>query len=192
MSEFVSEGLISGRPFLMFENIRRKLDCQLFESAIRGEGAVLCRTAYSKATQVETSLVSWMLSSNKAEVTPDLANRSMICRIVKREADYKFTAYPEGDVLQHVHANTDFYLSCVCSVVKKWHESGKPRTDDTRHDFREWCQTLDWIVRHIFDLSPLLDGHRSEQQRMSNPDLTWPSTVSSRSKRSSGIVRFLR
>jgi Domain of unknown function (DUF3854) len=173
MSEFVSEGLISGRPFLMFENIRRKIDCQLLESALRGEGSVLCRSAYGKATQVETSLVMWMLSSNKAEVTPDLANRSIICRIRKRQAGHHFKVYPEGDVLQHVQANTDYYLSCVFSVISEWHKRGKPRSQDTRHDFREWCQTLDVIVQDLFGLPALLDGHRAEQQRMSNPDLTW-------------------
>jgi hypothetical protein len=173
VSEFVSEGLISGRPFLMFENIRRKLDCQLLESALRGEGSVLCRTAYSKATQIDATQVCWMLSSNKAEVTPDLANRSIITRVRKQAEGFHFKIYPKGDVLQHVQANTEFYLSCVFSVVNEWYRNKKPLSKDTRHDFREWCQTFDYIVQEIFGLPPLLNGHVSEQLRVANPELNW-------------------
>ena len=46
------------------------------------------------------------------------------------------------------------------------------RTDENRHDFTEWAQTLDWIVR-LFGLPSLLDGHVEEVLRVSDPALTW-------------------
>lgn len=58
-------------------------------------------------------------------------------------------------------------------MVRAWHAAGKPRTGDTRHDFRGWAQTLDWIVPNVFQASPLLDGHQETQQRMTNPNLNW-------------------
>jgi hypothetical protein len=58
-------------------------------------------------------------------------------------------------------------------VIREWHLCGKPRTDETRHDFREWSQTLDWIVQNIFDLPPLLEGHYGEQLRISSPALSF-------------------
>jgi hypothetical protein len=48
---------------------------------------------------------------------------------------------------------------------------GKPRTQDTRHDFRDWCQVMDWIVQNVFGLAPLMNGHQSAQERVSNPAL---------------------
>ena len=42
-----------------------------------------------------------------------------------------------------------------------------------RHDFRDWCQTLDWIVQNILKMPPLMDNHKSTQERMSNPKLVW-------------------
>jgi hypothetical protein len=173
LDERISEGLIAGYPFLMLENIRGSVKSQLLESAIRGEGSVSCRRAYSRTVQVETDLVCWMLSSNKAESTADLANRSIIVRIRKQPKGFNFRKYPEGDLLAHVETRCDEYLSCVLAVLREWHAKGRPRTDDIRHDFREWCQTLDWIVQNIFGLPPLLDGHRNEQDRLSNPDLNW-------------------
>jgi hypothetical protein len=177
LDEHVSEGLISGRPFLMFENIRGHVASQLLESAIRGEGSVNARRAYSRGIQIETDRVYWMMSSNKADTTIDLANRSIITRIRKQPPSFAFKPYPEGDLLDHVRKNCDHYFCCVLSIVKAWHEAGKPRTNESRHDFREWAQSLDWIIQNIFRLSPLLDGHQSEQNRISNPDLGWLRSV---------------
>jgi Bifunctional DNA primase/polymerase, N-terminal len=174
MSEQVSAALLSGRLFLMMENIRGKVDCPILESALRGVETVMCRIAYARGVQVSTENVCWMLSSNRAEASPDLANRSIITQIRKRPEGYAYKTYADGlDLLGHIKANTDFYLSCIYSVIKYWHDKGKPHTSDTRHDFRRWCQTMDWIVQNVFSLPPLLDGHREEQNRLNNPALTW-------------------
>lgn len=180
LDERLSEGLVSGKPFLLFENVRGAFRSQLMESAIRGIGSVQARRAYGRAVQVETDMISWLLSSNKAETTPDLANRSIITLIAKQSEGYKFKIFPEGDLLKHVQVKSDYYLSCILSVLRYWHKKGKPRTNDCRHDFTEWCQTIDWIVQNVFACEPLLDGHRSEQYRISNPDLNWLRQVAIR------------
>ncbi len=192
LDERVSDALISGKPFLMLENVRGAIRSQLLESALRGAGSVQARRAYSRSVQVRPDRICWALSSNKAEATGDLANRSIITRIVKQPSGYQFKAFPEGDLLQHVRANSDRYLSCVLSVVREWHSKGKPRTSDARHDFREWCQSLDWIVQNIFHCAPLLDGHRNEQLRISNPDLNWLREVGLRAEKDNRLSEGLK
>ena len=54
-----------------------------------------------------------------------------------------------------------------------WIEGGRLRSRESRHDFHEWVQTLDWIVQKILDEAPLMDGHQAAQERVSNPDLTF-------------------
>lgn len=56
-------------------------------------------------------------------------------------------------------------------MIAEWFRQGKPRTDVTDHDFREWAQILDWIVQS-FGLGPLLADHRSAQVRVSSPAST--------------------
>jgi len=58
-------------------------------------------------------------------------------------------------------------------VIREWHRQGQLRTDETRHDFREWVQVADWICQHIFGLVPVMDGHQQAQERVSNPQLVW-------------------
>ena len=173
LDESVSSALVSARPFITLENFRGVMNSQIIESALRGHGVVNCRIPYKGEVQIRTDHVCWQLSSNNAETTRDLANRSIITRIRKRPVSYKFKTYPEGDVIRHIRKNQSRYLGCVFAVVRQWFDSGKPVTDDYRHDFREWCGALDWIIKNIFCLPPLLDDHRDEQLRISSPDRTW-------------------
>jgi len=117
------------------------------------------------------------LSSNGVETTRDFANRSSIIRIRKKPTGHPFRKYPEGDMLNHVKINQPYYLGCVFSVIRAWHAAGKPRTTEARHDFRDWVQILDWIVQELFKMSPLMDGHREAQDRVSNPDLVFLRAV---------------
>jgi hypothetical protein len=162
-----------GAPFIALDNLRGEISNQLLESAIRGEGKVAARRAYARTTQIETDHVYWLATSNRAQTTPDLANRSIITRLRKCAPDFQFQHYAEGDLLTHIEKKSDHYLSCVFTIIREWHVRGKPRTHETSHDFREWSQSLDWIIQNIFRLPPLLDGHRDEQLRISSPGLSF-------------------
>ena len=114
-----------------------------------------------------------MGTSNRAETTEDLANRSIITRIRKRPLNYTFRTYDGLGLLEHVERNKDHYLSCIFAVVRYWVENGKPSNPTCEHDFREWCGAMDWIVQDIFDLPPLLENHREQQERISSPGLSF-------------------
>ncbi|MCX6986258.1 MAG: hypothetical protein NT118_16150 [Lentisphaerae bacterium] len=47
------------------------------------------------------------------------------------------------------------------------------KTNESRHDFRPWAQTLDWVVQNLCGQAPLLDGHREQQDRIANPAWQW-------------------
>jgi hypothetical protein len=172
LDETISKALIHGRPFICLANFRGKLESAILEEAIRGQGRVECRALRTAAT-VDCTPFVWQLSTNAAEFTRDLANRAIITRIRKQPPDYLFKQYPEGALIAHIEANQPFYLGCVFAIVREWVACHKPRTNDTRHDFRVWTQVMDWIVQKAFRLPPLLDGHREEQARTANPALQW-------------------
>ncbi len=186
LDETISAALIKGRPFIMLDNFRGKLDSTILEQAIRGAGRVSCR-ALRVSADVDTRPFNWQLSTNGAEFTRDIANRSIITRIRKRDANYNFKEYDEGSLLSHVAAQQPFYLGAVFAIIREWARKGTPKTPETRHDFRAWCQSLDWIVQEIFKLAPLLDGHREEQARTANPALQWLREVAL-AARASGLL----
>jgi hypothetical protein len=191
--EKLSKGLIEGHPFIMWENVRGLLNSQMAESAIRGTGTVPCRIPYMAPVEIPTDKVVWLLSSNKADVTPDLSARALITRLRKQTKDYKFRKFPGGrDLLSEVEFNGAFYLSCILAVVRTWFEAGCPATNDCRHDFRGACQVLDWIVQKVFNLAPLLDDHEAEQERIANPLLNWLRDVALAVEKEKKLEEWLR
>jgi hypothetical protein len=172
LDESISTALVAGTPFILFENFRGQMNSQLVESCLRGTGMVPARIPYRGEVQVSTAHINWQLSSNGIEATRDFINRSVINRISKRPANYKFASYAEGDILAHIKANQAQYLGAVFSIIRHWHAEGCLRTEENRHDFIEWAQTLDWIVQ-LFGLPSLLDGHIEEVLRVSDPALSW-------------------
>ena len=169
--ESFATALIAGRPFICLDNFRGRMDSQNLEAFVTCPSLFPCRIPHRGEVLIDPKRFILQLSSNGFESTADLANRASICRIRKRPD------FPYRDTLGELQRRQPFFLGCVFAVIGEWIASGKPRTKDCRHDFREWAQTLDWIVQNILGCSPLMDGHREAQERTSNPALSWLRAV---------------
>jgi hypothetical protein len=167
IDESLFEKLVNGRPFIQFDNYRGALDSPALESFLTAQGSFPCRIAGVREIEVDPSRFFILLTSNGVETTRDLANRSSIIRIFKRDGVLF------RDSLGEIANRQPYYLGCVFSIIREWHRLGKQRTGETRHSFTEWCQVLDWIVQNIFGLAPLVSGHLAAQERVSNPVLTF-------------------
>lgn len=174
--ESVASALLAGRPFITMDNIRGNIDSPLLEMALRGHGHADCR-GFRANGRVDLSPFIFQLSTNGAEFTKDLANRCVMIRIRKRSGNTAFKSYPEGDVLAHISKRRRLHLACVFTLVREWVARGKPETTESRHDFRKWTRSLDWIVQNLCGLAPLMDGHREEQMRTANPKRQWLRSV---------------
>ena len=191
MEESFNTLLIRGAAFISLDNIRGRIDSPGIESFLT-EDAYLARMPFSGSVEIDPRRTVVMMTSNKADVTTDFANRCSCVRMLKQPDGYEFRSYPEGDVLEHVLANQGRYLGAVFAVISAWHEAGKPRTKETRHSFRAWAQTLDWITQNLLEAGPLLDGHSETQARMTNPIRNWLRDVAlevSRAKQSEVWLR---
>jgi len=176
MEEIFSDHLVKGHVFIQFDNVRGKLDSQFLESFLTAEGTFPARIPYHGAIAVDPSKFILFISSNGFEATGDLSNRASIIRIRKRE-NFQYRMIEGKDLVQLMFDWHPFLMGSVFAVVEEWHRRGKPTTNDTRHDFREWCQSLDWIVQNIFHAAPLMDGHQEAKQRAANPNLSFLRVV---------------
>ena len=181
LDETIKAKLVDGRSLIVIDNIRGRLGSQWLESALTANGRVACRLPHKPTVDVDVRRVSFGLTSNGAEATIDLANRSVITRIRKRPASFQFSQWPEGDLLAHVQANQPLYLASVFAVVTHWIEAGRPTTNESRHDFRHWTRPLDWIVQAC-GLVALLDGHELAKARVASPELSWIRQVANHLK----------
>ncbi len=172
VDESIASSLATGRPFVLLDNFRDNFNSPMLEAIITTPDCVPIRLPRLAEQVINASAVSFQLSSNGVNTTPDMANRSCIIRICKQH-NRQWKRWPEGDLLAHVKANQHYYLGCVITIVKEWVNYGMPITNTTEHDMRQWAQSMDWIVQHIFKSAPLLEGHQIIQQSVSSPQLTW-------------------
>jgi len=171
LDESFAAALISARPFICLDNLRGKQDSQHLEAFLTCPGLFPARIPHRGEALIDPRRFILQASSNGLEATRDLANRASICRIRKRPG------FAYRDTLAELQRRQPYFLGCVFSLVAAWIAAGKPRSKDCRHDFREWNQTLDWIVRELVGCAPLMDGHEAAQERASNPALSWLRAV---------------
>ncbi len=174
IEESFSKRLLDGGCFIELDNVRGVLDSPAIESALT-EAYFLARVPFRPSADIEMRRVTIAMSSNRAELTRDLAERcSPIC-IMKQPEGYEYKSYPGGlDVATYIRSSAQGrYLRAVMTIIEKWHSCGKPETNEGRHSFRRWARVLDWIVQHICGEAPLCDGLKGTRARITNPYLTW-------------------
>ena len=175
--ESLSHRLVDGRPFIQFDNLRGRLDSQHLEATLTTY-KIGCRIPHHGEIDVNPQKFFYMATSNGFESTEDLANRSCIIRLRKQHAGYQFKTWPEGDLVAHIQAHQPYYLGCIHSIIRSWWNAGAPHTKTTDHDFRDWAQIVEGIIRFAWsDSAPLLEGHRVAQARTANPSLSWLRSI---------------
>jgi hypothetical protein len=97
LRESMDDAIIRGRPFINIDNVRGRLDIPAFESTLT-EPSIQCRVPYKGSVTVDPRGITFMMTSNNAELTPDLANRCNIFRIRKQPENYQFYQWPEGSL----------------------------------------------------------------------------------------------
>lgn len=165
-----------GHQFIVMDNIRGKLNSPQIESFMTSPKHTV-RVPYSGPLEIDPKRYFIMATSNNFELTNDLANRSNIIRIFKREEGYHYHSYEEGDILRHIEAQQPEYLGAVFAIIKEWVRLGKPVMLTTKHDFRDWCGALDWIVQNICKEAPLMEGHKEAQAVAVYPEVNWVKNI---------------
>ena len=173
LDESFAQKVLNGHPFILFDNLRGKLNSQVLEAFLTANGEFGVRVPYKGELVADTRRFVVSVTSNGFEATQDLVNRASFVRILKQPAGYQFATYSEGNLLAHVKKNHLHYLGCVFSVLGEWARQGGPTTGENRHSFREWARPLDWIVQNLFKCPPLLEDHEKAQHRACRPAEGW-------------------
>jgi hypothetical protein len=175
LDESLSTAIMSGAPFIVLDNLRGSLKSTVLEAAVTpvsSDKRTPVRVPFLGEIRVDMGRTLFQATSNGFSSTKDLANRLLVTRLLKQAGDYAYHAWDGLGLLQHVAKYRGYYLSCVHAVVRYWHASGKPCLA-TKHTFKPWAGTLDWIVQHVFGGAPLLEGHEDAASIISNRGLSW-------------------
>ncbi len=191
IQESFDAALVAGASFISIDNFRGKLDLPGIESFLT-EDQYFARVPYAAPVAIDPRRIIVLFTSNAAEVTDDMSNRSAVVRILKHDDGHEFAQYGDSDLLDHVRANQPRYLGAVFAVIREWHRRGKPQLPSAGHDFRPWAKVLGYISEHVLQAGALLDGHRGAQQRIASPGLGWLREVALAVVRNDQAGQWLR
>lgn len=172
LDENFDAAVCKGRQMIVMDNLRGKLNSPQIESFLSMDTHT-ARVPYAAQVEIDPRRYIIMATSNNYELTTDMANRSNIIRILKRPFEYRFQTFPEGNILAHIVANQPKYLGAVFTIIREWVRQGKPVMPAINHDFRDWCEALDWIVQNILHCAPLMEGHEEIKKAMVFPECQW-------------------
>jgi hypothetical protein len=178
--ESFSKAALRGRTFIQIDNLRGRLDSQIFEAFTTAAGMIHVR-ALRRDGEVDSRNYVIFATSNGMETTVDAANRLLMVRLQKQPAGYAWHAWPEGSVLKHIDANRGYYLGCVCKILRTWMAADSPQIA-CQHDMREFTGAMNWIVQKLFQLPPLVQDHAEIQVRVAKPGVAFLREIALRTK----------
>jgi hypothetical protein len=169
LDESIGQALMSGKGLILLDNLRGSIDSPYLESAATANGLFPVRVPYRGEVQVDTRGTVIAVTSNGFNMTRDLANRSAMIQIRKRPDSHQFSLQDGKNIADAATDNPDLFLHAVYSILIHWHSMGRPRSENVSHDYRDWATAMDYIVHHMLNEAPLLDGHRDIQQHTTSP-----------------------
>jgi len=178
LDETLMDKLVAGHGFILYDNVRGRVDSPFLEACLTPETGDLDARVLGRKIPVDPRPVVIGMTSNAAEVTSDLANRSFMVRICKQPGHYKFRVWTnekgeEVGIREHIESRQAYYHGCVNAIVRDWWAKGAQRLPCTEHSFKQTIGALDFMTQTYFKTPPLLDGHQGALDRTSMPGLSW-------------------
>lgn len=170
--EKFASALVKGRPFILFDNWRGRFDSMFLESFLTAQGSFSVRIPHAGEGYVDPSRFCLTITSNGIDTTEDLANRASFVRL-RKNATQPVLEIEGKRMLETIRDAQPYFLGAVTKIIRHWFELGMPRTQEKRHSFTPWAQSLDWIVQNIFGSAPLLEGMADAQSRIQSPNLSF-------------------
>lgn len=170
LAESLSRAFLDGEPIIQIDNQRGAVADAFLEAAIT-ESPIEAR-ALRISGLVDPSRTVLLMTSNKAEFTRDLANRSNFVRIRKRPDGYRFRDWG-CSIVEHVRRHQPRYLGSLFTVITEWHARDKPTASDAGHDFRRWAGIIRWILVDLLGLADPIAEVRQIQARVTSKARNW-------------------
>lgn len=171
--ETFETALTRGRPIVCFDNWRGLLAIQSAESAMT-EDSVPCRVPGFASVNIDPRRIFFIMTSNGATLSRDMANRSYLIQMKKRPDDHQWRTWDGRHLLEHARTNQPFILGCVWAIIRRWHELGKPAyTGPKRHDFDAWERAVVYIATNMLGLPDPLATSRQQQGGIASTTEGW-------------------
>jgi hypothetical protein len=163
--------LMSGPSHIFTDNITGDMSDPTLATAIT-EKYLDGRVMGMGRTEVVSTRVVWVGTSNNAQLCSDAVSRSVLIRLDTRQENpeqRQFKLKPVRYIAQH-RAEV---LGAIFTLIRAWLEVGRPISDQpTRSRFDEWEQIMGGILETI-GIKGFLDNHLEARAEMNTEAAAW-------------------
>ena len=166
--------LTTGRHVVFFDNVKGKIESPSFENATtsrRWADRVLGITG-----EVEVPIHAvWVMTSNNATMSPDMARRSARIRLVRHASFDAATArHPDIEAWTALHHSE--LVSAALVLVSAWLGAGMPRGGRTLATYEAWARCVGGILAHA-GIEGFLDQREAFLERVDPLTAEWRAFV---------------
>lgn len=168
LQKVLDSEVLAGSDSIIFDNLKERLDSAYLEQFLTSS-MVSVRRLGSSTKQELSKQACVMLTANQAEVSADIARRSLFVDLFVKEADpmaRKIERPMGAEYLARPEVRFKI-LSALWSLVVAWDVAGRPACSSVLPGFEDWSRVIGGIVEHAGFGDPL---RRPTSEDFGDPD----------------------
>ena len=156
MRKRITSELLSGTPFVIFDNVDR-LKSSALSAVLTAPYWVDRIMGLSKTIRLKND-ATWIVTGNNISLSDEIARRSSLIRLdAGVERPEERTGFKHNDLLAWVAKERDRIVSACLSIVHGWLRAGMPQGELTLGSFESWARTMSGILEFL-DIGDLMDN----------------------------------
>jgi hypothetical protein len=156
LQKVLDSEVLAGSSSIIFDNVKTKLDSPFLEQYATSSVVSVRRLGSSVKLDVEKRTML-MFTSNQAEVSADIAGRSLFCDLFVMEADPQ-SRHIDRILTEEFLSKSEIrygILSALWSLIVAWDQSGRPAGSGRLAGFEDWGRIIGGIVENAGFGSPM-------------------------------------
>jgi hypothetical protein len=156
LQKVLDSEVLAGSSSIIFDNVKEKIDSAYLEQFATSSVVAVRRLSSSDKHEMKKQTMI-MITANQAEVSGDIARRSLFCDLFQSEADPQKRRI-ENEMSANTLSRPEIryqILSALWSLVYAWDKSGRPAASGRLAGFDEWGRIIGGIVENAGFGSPL-------------------------------------
>jgi hypothetical protein len=156
LAKVLDSEVLAGSDSIIFDNVKIKLDSPYLEQFATSSVVATRRLGGSTKQEVGKQTMV-MITANQADISADIARRSIFIDLFQKEADPQARRIERPMGAEYLARPEVRYaiLSALWSLVVAWDKNGRPSCSSRLVGFEEWSDVIGGIVENAGFGSPL-------------------------------------
>lgn len=142
----ITTALVSGRPFLLIDNVNEKMDAGTLAAAVTAD--VWNDRLLGGNTEIDRpNRATWVLTGNNLAASAEIVRRGVSIRIHPHgEHPEEYTGFEKEDLKGWASENRQRLIRAALTVCMRWVREGRPPGSKSLGSFESWARVMSGIL----------------------------------------------